>query len=215
MKRPIKRSGSKSPHRQTSFTPHKLRIIAGVMGGRKIEYNGDPATRPMKDRTREAVFSLLGGYLNNMLAIDLFGGTGVLTFESVSRGAVQGVILELSRVSVSAMLANMRALGLEQHIEVHNVDTLRWLRAIPANTQPWMDRPWVVFCCPPYKMWGSDAERLAQGLQELYDVAPLESQFVCETEVHFDLAAAIPGIPWDIRKYSPATIGVAHKTAAV
>ena len=58
------------------FSPTKLRIVAGQMGGRKIVYSGDPAIRPMKEKTRESVFSLLGGYLYETFAVDLFGGTG-------------------------------------------------------------------------------------------------------------------------------------------
>ncbi len=143
MKRPDKRTGRPGPKRPQAekFSPSKIRIIAGNLRGRRIEYNGDPATRPMKDRTREAVFSLLGGYLNDTFAIDLFGGTGVLAFEAISRGATQGVIFELSRTSLTAIISNMKTLGLDQSIEAHNIDTLRWLRSIPENTQAWPPRP--------------------------------------------------------------------------
>jgi 16S rRNA G966 N2-methylase RsmD len=64
-----------------------LRIIAGTLRTRKIQFAVDPRTRPMKDRTREAVMSLLGGTFKDAAVFDLFGGTGVLAFETLSRGA--------------------------------------------------------------------------------------------------------------------------------
>lgn len=202
--RPVRKAAKK-------FTPSRLRIVAGALGGRKIEYNGDPDTRPMKEKTREAVFSLLGGYLHNTIAIDLFGGTGILAFEAVSRGAQQGSILEMSRTSVSTIVENLKLLKLDEQIDVHNVDTLRWLRSLEQNVQAWPALPWIVFCCPPYRLWEHDGERLADGLRAMFAMCPEGSQFVCETDHRYDLAASIPELPWDIREYKPAFVGVCEK----
>ena len=128
---------SRPVRKPQKLTPTRLRIVAGNLRGRRIEYNGDPATRPMKERTREAVFSLLGGYLEDTIAIDLFGGTGILAFESISRGSVQATILEMLRPSVTTIVQNLKYLGIENQVDVHNVDTLRWLRSLEMNTQTW------------------------------------------------------------------------------
>ncbi len=193
------------------ITPTRLRIVAGELGGRKIDYNGDPATRPMKERTRESVFSLLGGYLYNTFAIDLFGGTGILAFESISRGADRAIILEMSRPAVTTMLESMRQLGLSDRIDVFNVDTLRWLRNLEMARSNWPDLPWVIYCCPPYKMWTSDSERLCQGLSDMLAAAPEGSRLVCETERSYDLPAAMPQFEWDVRQYDPANIAICGK----
>ena len=66
-----------------------LRIIGGRLRGSVIEYHGDPRTRPMKDRVREAAFNLIGPQVVGTFAIDLFAGTGALAFEALSRGAVR------------------------------------------------------------------------------------------------------------------------------
>ena len=197
------------------FSPTKLRIVAGQMGGRKIVYSGDPAIRPMKEKTRESVFSLLGGYLYETFAVDLFGGTGILAMESVSRGAQTGVIFELSRPAVATIVDNLKLLKLETQIDVQNVDTLRWLRSIPANTKNWPKMPWVIYCCPPYRLWKEESQRLLAGIAELYAAAPTGSWLVCETEQDFDMAKELPYIDWDIRKYNPAYVAVAHKPEAV
>lgn len=196
------------------FSPTKLRIVAGQMGGRKIVYSGDPSIRPMKEKTRESVFSLLGGYLYETFAVDLFGGTGILAMESVSRGAERGVIFELSRPAVATIVDNLKLLRLESQIEVQNIDTLRWLKSIEANTKKWPQMPWVIYCCPPYRLWKEESQRLLAGVAELYAVAPAGSWIVCETEQDFDMAKELPTIEWDIRKYNPAYVAVAHKPAA-
>jgi 16S rRNA (guanine966-N2)-methyltransferase len=197
------------------FAPTKLRIVAGQMGGRKIVYSGDPAIRPMKEKTRESVFSLLGGYLYGTFVVDLFGGTGILAMESVSRGAERGVIFELSRPAVVTIVENLKLLRLESQIEVHNVDTLRWLRSIEANTRNWPKMPWVIYCCPPYRLWDDETQRLLAGISELFAIAPPGSRLVCETEQDFDMAKELPDIEWDIRKYNPAYVAVASKPEAI
>ncbi len=202
---------ARPPRKPVKMTPARLRIISGSARGRKIEYNGDPATRPMKERTREAVFSLLGGHLPETVAIDLFGGTGVLAMESISRGSVQATILELSRACVSSIVQNLKHLGFEDRAIVQNVDTLRWLKSLEMNAQSWPKLPWVVFCCPPYRLWETEGQRLADGLRQMYALAPSGSQFICETDLKFDLAACIPELDWDIRTYSPAYVGVCRK----
>jgi 16S rRNA (guanine966-N2)-methyltransferase len=196
--------------RRESFTPRWLRIVAGEMRGQRVQYSGDPSIRPMKDRTRESVFNLLGGDLTGTLAIDLFAGTGVLGLEAISRGATRAILLELQRPAVSTIVANAERLKIADKVEVHNVDTLRWLKYIESTAAAWQDTPWVVFCCPPYQMWESDLERLKEGLLKMYAVAPIGSMFVLETE-NFDIRANFPEFEWDVRLYKPATVGIAEK----
>lgn len=189
----------------------QLRIVAGNLRSRRVQYNGDPATRPMKEKTREAVFSVLGGYLHSTYAIDLFGGTGILAFEAVSRGSSGATILELSRPTVSAMLENMRTLALTDLIEVQNVDTLRWLRTAEHQTARMPRTPWVIFCCPPYAMWAKDGPQLVEGIDALLKTAPEGSRIVCETEENYDLAGQLPGYTWDVRRYKPAIVAFGSK----
>jgi len=165
----------------------------------------------MKEKTREAVFSLLGGYLEDTYAIDLFAGTGILGFEAVSRGASGALLLELSRSTVTALLANMRLLNLQEQVVVQNVDTLRWLRSASTQTGQLPNCQWVIFCCPPYSLWRDQTGRMLEGLQALYACAPEHSKVVCETEASFDLAGALPDWQWDVREYKPAKVAICTK----
>jgi 16S rRNA (guanine966-N2)-methyltransferase len=203
------RGGGRKPAQK--LRPTKLRIVAGELGSRRIEYNGDLTTRPMKEKTREAVFSLLGGYLVDFYAIDLFAGTGILGFESISRGATGASLLELSRATVTTILANMRTLGLADCVDVQNVDTLRWLRSAADHTAQLPRNPWVVFCCPPFSMWEDQTDKLVDGLAQLIECAPEGSRLVCESEDKFDVASRLPQLDWDVRHYKPAMISIGSR----
>ena len=181
------------------------------MRGRKVFYNGDDTTRPMKQKTREAVFSLLGGKMPNTYAMDLFGGTGILAMEAVSRGSVAAIILEMFRPAVSTILKSLAHLEIDDCVRVHNVDTLRWLKGFQLHTSEFEDLPWIVFCCPPYKLWATAGEQLSQGIVNLFEASPQGSQFVCEFDRQFDIQESIPTIDWDVRNYAPAYIAVAQK----
>lgn len=166
----------------------------------------------MKQRTREAIFSLLGGKFDGPWCLDLFGGTGILGMEAVSRGASSATILELSRPAVGTMLANLKELSLEDRVRVLHVDTLRWLKHVEANIQIQApNSPWVIFACPPYRMWAAEQEKLIPGLNELFRLAPPDSALVCETDWTFDLPAAMEHLEWDSRKYEPAIVSIARK----
>jgi 16S rRNA (guanine966-N2)-methyltransferase len=103
-----------------------LRIIAGDLRSRKIQFACDRRTRPMKDRTREAVMNLMGGTLEKCVAFDLFGGSGVLAFESISRGAEKAVIWEILRNGALVIQNIARELGVQDRVQVLHEDVFRW-----------------------------------------------------------------------------------------
>lgn len=213
---PHSRRSDPHPRREArpeKITPRWMRIVAGEMGGQRVQYSGDPNIRPMKDRTRESVFNLLGGTLPGYLAIDLFAGTGALGIEAISRGASRAIMLEMLRPAVSGIVDNLKRLKIEDKVEVHNVDTLRWLKYLETTAATWPQAPWVVFCCPPYKMWETELPRLREGLAQMLALSPIGSFFVVEVEEPFDIRAELPEFNWDVRHYKPAFVGVAEKEA--
>ncbi|MEG1798498.1 MAG: RsmD family RNA methyltransferase, partial [Clostridium sp.] len=64
-----------------------MRIIAGKAKGRKLLSPATLETRPTLDRVKEAMFSMIQGYIIDAIALDLFAGTGSLGLEAASRGA--------------------------------------------------------------------------------------------------------------------------------
>jgi 16S rRNA (guanine966-N2)-methyltransferase len=191
-----------------------LRIIAGNLRTRKIQFGVDPRTRPMKDRTREAVMSLLGGTFADAIVFDLFAGTAVLAFETVSRGAAKGLVFEILKSATREIRANASALNIADKIEVIQGDVIDWSEQLPENLHRFgfrPNKPWVVFCCPPYAMWDSDGPKLTEMLKKWWDTAPLGSLFAVELQESTPLDLLPTGIDWDIRLYRPAQMAVAEK----
>ncbi len=194
--------------------PTKLRIIGGDMRGRNVLYNGDLATRPMKDSIRETVFNILGHSLKESIAWDLFAGTGVLAMESISRGSVHAIAIEKSITMAKQIRASADAIGIGDELEILTGDAFRigsarmtqWA-ADPSDSRR---LPWVVYFCPPYVLWLEEAQRMFRLLEHAVSLAPRQSQFVIETDKHFD-TDTLPLTPWDIRPKGNVTLGFYEK----
>ena len=118
-------------------------------------------------------------------------------------------MLELARPAVASILANMRSLDLSDRVEVHNVDTLRWLRQASQRTAELPRCRWIVFCCPPYALWQNQPERLLGGIRDLLACMPHDSRLLCESAESFDVASHLPEWEWDVRTYRPAQVAIA------
>ena len=104
----------------------EVRIVAGRWGGRRLTTPKGLATRPTSDRVREALFSILGDFVQDARVLDLFAGSGALGLEALSRGAAEATFVDSAAASVTAVKANLEALGGEA--EVRRSDALRFLR---------------------------------------------------------------------------------------
>lgn len=185
-----------------------LRIVGGIQRGRKIRYHGDTATRPMKDRVREAVFNLVGPSIKGMHAIDLFAGTGAVALEALSRGAAQATALERRFDMVKLIEQNANDLGLSDRITVVAGNTFLWARNLAEMADPWGERPWAVFCCPPYAFYQDKLDELTTLLNRILELAPLGSLIVVEADEPFDFGKLPRQNAWDVRSYAPAKVGL-------
>ncbi len=120
-----------------------MRIIAGSAKGRRLATPPGLATRPMTGRVREALFSMLGPAVREARVLDLYAGTGSLGLESLSRSAARVVFVERARPALTALRANVAAIGLGG--EVVAADVLDYLR----RTDDAFD---LVFVDPPYEL---------------------------------------------------------------
>jgi len=190
--------------------PLGLRIIGGKFRGRKLRYVGDNRVRPMKDRVREAVFNLVGPAIKGMYVIDLFGGTGAIAIEAISRGAAAATIIEIHLPTASCLQQNLEALDLLPVCHLCKTDTFYWVKNEAAH--PPKESPWIVFCSPPYEFYTVRQAEMLDLLNRLTNLAPADSMFVIEADQQFDMTL-LPRIPEPnrIRSYPPAVIAVFTK----
>ncbi|XZE19082.1 RsmD family RNA methyltransferase [Pirellulaceae bacterium SH449] len=191
-----------------------LRIIGGDMRSRKLQFTVDPRTRPMKDRTREAVMNLLGSTFGDSIAFDLFAGTGVLAFEAISRGATRAVLFDVLAHGVLDIRKNCESLGIKDKVVVLQKDVIRWSETLEQNLSFLrLDSvPWIVFCCPPYALWETQGEALKSMLSTWIEKSPAGSLYAVELEDKTPLSLLPTTLEWDIRNYKPAKMAIAEKT---
>lgn len=102
---------------------HLVRIIAGAAKGRRINAPKGPKTRPMTDRVREAIFSILGPSVVDAMVLDLYAGSGSLGLEALSRGARRAVFVEWRRDARRVLQSNIDAVGLGGEVVVEKVES--------------------------------------------------------------------------------------------
>lgn len=124
-----------------------MRIIAGEFRGRKLKTPAHRRTRPTADRVREAWFSILEPSLQGAAVLDLFAGSGALGLEALSRGSGHADFVELAKSPLSALEANVTALGVAERVSIYHQDALRFARRLPEAAYD------VALADPPY---GSD-----------------------------------------------------------
>ncbi len=186
-----------------------LRVIGGRMRGRPIRYLGDPRTRPMKQRVREAAFNLLGRQVTGTHVVDLFAGTGALAWEALSSGAASPTLIERHFPSARLVRENATALGVSDQVEVVAGDTFFWARKLdPGNVAPEQDRPWLVFVSPPYELYVSELDAMLELINRMLDFAPADSLFVVESDRRFDATELPDSVIWDVREYPPAVLAL-------
>lgn len=186
-----------------------IRIIGGELRGRTLHYHGDPRTRPMKERVREAVFNLLGP-VKDTHVIDLFSGTGALALEAISRGAASADVVEKHFPTADILKKNIQTLAPNAAIEVRAGDAFFWSRRL----DPPAGRPWVVFCCPPYILYVDRREQMLMLIADMIRQAPPGSRIVVECDERFDPFDLPRAADWMVRSYPPAIIALLTIDAA-
>jgi 16S rRNA (guanine(966)-N(2))-methyltransferase RsmD len=124
-----------------------MRIIGGKYGGRRITPPaGMPHTRPTTDRAREALFNILehAFSLEGTEALDLFAGTGLVSFELASRGAARTVAVEKDARQLAFIRSTAAALAIEG-LELYRMDAFRYIRQCAGHFD-------FIFADPPYRL---------------------------------------------------------------
>lgn len=122
----------------------KMTITSGVWKGRAIETPEGTGTRPLLTRLRKSLVDILRPRLSGARVLDLFGGSGAVTFELLSNGAREAVVVELDPPTARLIERNADRLG--ARVEVHSGDALQTLPYLARRGE----RFDVVVVAPPY-----------------------------------------------------------------
>lgn len=104
-----------------------MRVITGSAKGRKLQMVPGNATRPITDRAKEALFSILDDWVVDARVLDLFGGTGAVGIEALSRGATHAHFVDVNPKAVQTILANLMHCKLDGQAHVQRLDSFKFL----------------------------------------------------------------------------------------
>ena len=133
-----------------------MKIIAGRFKQRRLFVPEGNTTRPTLGRTRESLFNILQGSMEDARVLDLFAGSGALGFEALSRGAQSVVFCDVAADAVRTVQKNIRLLKVDKETQVIKGDWSQVIRRL-ENEGKCFD---IIFIDPPY----------AQQMQPVLDV---------------------------------------------
>ena len=120
-----------------------MRVIAGKAKGVVLKTPDGMKTRPTADRVKEALFSIIQFDLPGAAVLDLFGGTGQLGIEAMSRGAEKAVFVDESDAACRLIQTNLKKAHMEAEGKVVRGDYLTYLTACREKFN-------IILLDPPY-----------------------------------------------------------------
>ena len=119
-----------------------MRVIAGTAKGRVLRSPRARDTRPITDRAKESLFSILAPRIPGSRFLDLFAGTGGVGIEALSRGAAHATFVERAASALADIRHNLGVTHLAAAADVIAADVLAYLRGSPVPFD-------VIFVAPP------------------------------------------------------------------
>ena len=162
-----------------------MRVITGKARGIQLKTPDGLKTRPTADRVKEALFSIINFDIPGARVLDLFGGTGQLGIEALSRGAKSAVFVDAAEDACRLIRENLKRTRLEQDARVIRSDYMDYLRRCRENYE-------IILLDPPY------AEVfLENALKCITEIDILQSGGIIVTERPLGKE-----LPWDFEGYT-------------
>ncbi len=162
-----------------------MRVITGKARGIQLKTPEGMQTRPTIDRVKEALFSIINYDIPGAAVLDLFGGTGQLGIEALSRGAKFAVFVDTREDACKLIRENLKRTKLEGEGRVVRSDYLEYLSRCKEHFD-------IIFLDPPY------AEVfLENALNRIREIDILQSGGIIVTERPLG-----KDLPWEMAGYS-------------
>ena len=162
-----------------------MRVVSGTARGVILKTPEGLQTRPTADKVKEAMFSILQFDLPGASVLDLFGGTGQLGIEALSRGAKSAVFVDAWDKACTLIKENLRRTKMEQSSRVVRSDYLSYLRSCKEQFD-------IILLDPPYAE--VFLETALKCITEI-DILRTGGIIVCERPIEKDL-------PWDFPNFT-------------
>ncbi len=175
---------------------YQLRIIAGSLRGRKVTVEQDAGLRPMTDRAREALFSILQLTIPGRPFFDVFAGSGAVGMEAISRGASSVVFVERESRAAAAINKHLEKFGVADQGRVIQADSYRWADKGAVPTEPA-----IVFVGPPYNEFVNHFDAVFWLMTAMQQKLAPGSVLVMQSESQFPADQFPLADQWDVRHY--------------
>lgn len=127
-----------------------MRIISGKCRGTKLEAPEGMSTRPTTDRIKETLFNIIAFDLPGCKFLDLFGGSGAIGIEALSRGAEKVVFIDNGHEATRCINKNLQKTGLQNLAIVYNIDVYSGIKKLGSQNAKFD----IIFLDPPYNLVG-------------------------------------------------------------
>ena len=123
-----------------------MRIISGKYGRRRFDVPTGITARPTTDMARENLFNVLNNFIDfdGITALDLFAGTGAISFELLSRGAAAVTAVEMARTQ-TAFINTVKAMLADDNLTVVKGDVFKFIDSCTRRFD-------LIFADPPYDL---------------------------------------------------------------
>lgn len=159
-----------------------MRVISGSARGRRLKELQGMDTRPTTDKVKESLFNIIQFEIEGRRVLDLFGGTGQLGIEALSRGADHCTFVDMRKEAAALIRENLRLTGLSERSRVVQGDALSFLSSCGEKFD-------VILLDPPYH-----TELLEKSVKRVteFDILREHGIMICESAAERELPALPP-----------------------
>ena len=179
-----------------------MRIITGKARGMKLRTLEGLATRPTSEAAKEGMFSAIQFELHDRRVLDLFGGSGQLALEALSRGAAFAVINDASREAAAIIKENAQKTKLMPQCRILSADWKEYVRGAKGKEQ--FD---LILLDPPYAECNLD--EILQALIEA-EIPSDDAIIICESDEK-GIPTPIDGYRQKLHRYGKSYVSVFRK----
>lgn len=182
-----------------------MRITSGKLKNRVILSREGKDTRPTLERVKEAIFSIIYDKIENAVFLDLYSGTGNMSFEALSRGAARAIMIEKDVSALKVIIDNVNRLNIDKFCRAYKNDVLRAIEILKNKNEKFD----IIFMDPPYK-----ANLTTLTLEKLhkFDILNDYGIIICEHGKYEKFENEIYGfIKYDEREYNTKIVSFFKK----